>query len=449
MKCRAPRRPLDGSIQLEQLSKGALRARGVCETCSTKMHKSVKVQDASALYDQPSLVPTTNRFNDSHITPISPETSSDNVGVQKRGRATDSPKNAVLFNASNERLKLRFLEFEREALGKSDKTIRLYETALLRFEQFFKYRKLGPLSQQEAIAFKNHLRQGPLTIPVVKATLKVVQSFHQWQIVHSERRSRGTPVALDYLNLTQKERRQAVPMENIRRAPTLEDINKAILMMPARTLVEQRNRAVFALVALTAVRAGVLATLRRKHLDLAEGILTLQSSEVETKFSKSARVVLVPFAYPWLNMLSLYVDALRAAGFDDQAPLFPKTEITQGRGVEFAKRTLSKEPFVDRQVFDRCVIQACLTAGLPPFTIHSIRRTHVRLSCSAGIDVGLAIAISQNLGHSHPRTTFSSYGTLTLDDRKQIICQKMSNLSSDTQSERHILSEIKNILSKF
>jgi hypothetical protein len=57
--------------------------------------------------------------------------------------------------------------------------------------------------------------------------------------------------------------------------------------MPAATEIEKRDRAVIALTLLTGARDGALASLKLKHIDLAQQRLIQDACDVKTKFSKS------------------------------------------------------------------------------------------------------------------------------------------------------------------
>jgi integrase len=57
--------------------------------------------------------------------------------------------------------------------------------------------------------------------------------------------------------------------------------------MPAATEIEQRNRALVALTILTGARDGAIASLKLRHIDIAEGKIDQDAREVRTKFSKS------------------------------------------------------------------------------------------------------------------------------------------------------------------
>jgi integrase len=85
-------------------------------------------------------------------------------------------------------------------------------------------------------------------------------------------RSRLKYADADYFNLSEKEMRVAKARRE-RPVPTLEQIRHVLSTMPAGSEIERRNRALMAFALLTGARDGAIASLKLKHIDIAEGKL--------------------------------------------------------------------------------------------------------------------------------------------------------------------------------
>lgn len=63
------------------------------------------------------------------------------------------------YNAANERIKRRYLEWEKEAKGKAEATINNMRDAIYRFEEGIGFKNFKLVTKQDIIAFKKHLKQ--------------------------------------------------------------------------------------------------------------------------------------------------------------------------------------------------------------------------------------------------------------------------------------------------
>ena len=72
-------------------------------------------------------------------------------------------------NAKNEQIKRSYFDFLRHADGKSEKTIRIVERAILQFESFTSFADFKRFDQKQAIAYKTYLGgQGPWRISILR-----------------------------------------------------------------------------------------------------------------------------------------------------------------------------------------------------------------------------------------------------------------------------------------
>ena len=119
---------------------------------------------------------------------------------------------------------------------------------------------------------------------------------------------------------------------------------------------------------------------------------------MRTKFAKSFVTIFFPVGDDIRAVVVDWVNYLRHDklwGLDD--PLFPMTKVAVGTNLRFAAAGLDRRHWSSAGPIRATFKDAFARAGLPYFNPHSFRKT-------------LALAWSQNLGHDHVLTTFSSYG---------------------------------------
>src|ERR1019366_777836 len=125
-------------------------------------------------------------------------------------------------------------------------------------------------------------------------------------------RSKLTYADADYFNLPANDARIA----KTRRAtpvPTLEQITHVLATMPSTTDIELRNRALVAFAILTGARDGALASLKLKHVDLAQGHVFQDGRTVATKRGKSITTWFFPVGEQPLRIVTEWIGHLRGA----------------------------------------------------------------------------------------------------------------------------------------
>lgn len=443
VKCKRARQPLPQTVRFEARPNGSMNATAPCPVCSTPMNKALKASDVAAFQNAlASDVEEEQRFDESDTSPVIPEKTAMNGG---RAVPIGCSCKDRRFNAFNERLRHDFFQYQREGIGLAAGTIRTQELGLDRYEAFIERRNFGSLTKDEAIAFKKHLREGKLSVAVVKATLKTAQAFHFWLHKTKGLGQRGF-MAIGYLTMDAKEARKAIAIEKFGKYPTFDEIDRAIMAMPAKDLRDRRDRGMMLVLATTAIRLSALRTLRIKHLDLENGCLHQLSSEVETKFSKSFVSILLPIRPHWLQLLAEYKEELLQAGYCDEDPLFPKTSPVKQGG--FNNREMTKEFLRDGQMIEKIVGAAFVNAGLKKFTPHSVRDTHADLLNSPGTSYEVARAMSANLGHSSLKVSAMSYGHLSLEQKRDILLRRCSEPDASS-GEDAMFAEFEEVLKKY
>jgi len=332
------------------------------------------------------------------------------------------------YNAENERIKRRYFAYLKEAKRHSEQTVDAVAKALARFEAYNKLRDFKAFNFNQAVAFKNYLaeqcgqRTGEkLSKATLNATLANLKRFFQWLAGQPGFKSRFQYSDADYFNLSDNDMRVATAKRE-QRAPTLEQVKHVIALMPAKTEIEQRNRALVAFTLLTGARDSAIASMKLKHIDLLAGSIYQDAREVRTKFSKTFTTYFFPVGEEIRAIVGDWVNYLRGVklwGNDD--PLFPATLIECGASRQFEVAGLSGRCWSNATPIRKIFREAFEQAGLPYFNPHSFRNTLVSYGqavCKSPEDFK---AWSQNLGHEQVLTTFLSYGHVGTQRQAEII----------------------------
>ena len=334
-----------------------------------------------------------------------------------------------MHNPENERIKRAYLVYLKEARRLSEPSIDAVAAALSRFEQYTSYRDFKSFHVQQAIAFKRRFaeqvsaRTGEqLSKRTVFGTLNSLRAFFQWLAGQAGYRSRLTYAYADYFSLSEKDTRIAKARVE-RPVPTLEQIHHVLQGMPTETDIDLRNRALVAFTLLTGARDGAIVSMKLKHVDVAQGVVTQDAREVHTKFSKTFITTFFPVGDEVRQIVVDWVHFLineKLLGPAD--PLFPATQVVLG-GEErrFQAGGLSRLHWSNATPI-RAIFKAAFEgAGLPYANPHAFRKTLAQLGerlCQTPEEFK---AWSQNLGHDQVLTTFSSYGNLTGSRQSELI----------------------------
>ena len=270
---------------------------------------------------------------------------------------------------------------------------------------------------EQAIAFKKHLaeqkaqRSGEkLSKATQHATLAHVKRFFHWLAGQPGYRSRLQYCDADYFNLSEKDVRVATAKRG-QVGPTVEQVKHVIALMPAKSAIERRDRALVAFTLLTGARDSAIASLKLKHVNLAAGCVEQDAREVQTKFSKTFTTFFFPVGEEIRLIVAEWVAYLREEllwGNDD--PLFPATRVALGDSRQFEAVGLERTHWSTAARIRTIFRNAFFSADLPYFNPHSFRNTLVRLGQVVCQTPEEFKAWSQNLGHDKVLTTFLSYG---------------------------------------
>lgn len=323
------------------------------------------------------------------------------------------------YNEENERIKMEYCLYLKEADHKAESTLDGIRKAIARYEDYTDYQSFKAFNKKQAMGFKKHLTNcrtvrtnEPLSKATMHSTLNILKEFFKWLVPQPDYRKHIKIMDIGYLNLSDND----VSVARSKKEPdypTLEQIRAAMLVMPCKTELEKRDRAVLAFTILTGVRDSALISLRLKHLNIEKGVVKQYPEEVKTKFRKTIITAFFPIGDDFRKIVEEWVIfLLEEKLYSQSAPLFPKTSLEHDENHAFTPVGLSKEHWQNTTPVRQIFRQAFEKAGLPYFNPHSFRHTLVHLAeryCKTAEEFK---AWSQNLGHEHVMTTFTSYGTV-------------------------------------
>lgn len=323
------------------------------------------------------------------------------------------------FNAENERIKRKYLEWEKEANGKSDSTITNIRDSLYIYEEFTQFKSFKKFSKNDAIAFKKYMfqkkskrSQEPVSKTYLLHALKNLNNFFKWlHMLPGYKRSIDLR-HIAYFSLSEKDI-QIARAPKTKRFPTLEQIERVVRNMPFETDIQKRNRALVAFLILTGGRVTAVASLKLKHVFVDDMRIEQHPQEVKTKYSKKIVTFLLPVGDFLTNVFVEWVHFLKnEKHFDYNAPLFPNTKLSFNENDQFSRNELDFVVWQSTTSIREIVKQAFEAAGLDYYSPHSFRNTVVQLGyqlCKTPEDMK---AWSLNLGHSGILTTLTNYGAI-------------------------------------
>lgn len=318
------------------------------------------------------------------------------------------------YNAENERLKRRFEIYLKEAKGQDVKSIDKTRAALIKFEKSTNFKPFKSFHIDQARKFKDALARAtnpagkPLSLATIDAILRLVRAFFHW-LASQQGFKKIVPYAdVEYFNNNMKDARAAHDQRPVQ-FPSSQAAYHAFQAMPAKTEIEQRDKAMFALVMITGARAGAISSLRLKHINLVDGFVFQDGREVRTKKSKTIKTFFFPMHPDYLACFTAWVQHLRDVKmYGPEDALFPKParRLVDGK---FSFDTLSRDIYANAARLSRVFSQAFAMVQLHPYELHSARKTLGQELSDRNLPLDVQKAWSQNLGHENFTTTVSSY----------------------------------------
>ena len=323
------------------------------------------------------------------------------------------------FNPKNERIKYQFRIHTKRAIKKDDKTI-IAELKYLRdYELFDNFDDFETFSNTKADQYVNHLFDQNYSLSYINDAIRTLKVFLTWLERQKGFRSKINYNDIDYLNITNNQRRASKATEH-KRSYSFEQIVKTIHQMPNNTMIERRNKAIISANALCSLRISELRTVKLKNLIEEEGkcFIHINPKDVNSKFAKSRYVDFIQLSQDIFDNLINWKNELVKLGFISKDPLFPKIP-TNFNQLNFLESRITKDEIKSSSQIRDIFKNAFEKAGFEYINPHNFRHTRARFASKQSPQY--LNATRQALGHKNIDTTFSSYGELSIYEQRDVI----------------------------
>ncbi|CUH65737.1 site-specific tyrosine recombinase XerC [Thalassovita gelatinovora] len=330
-------------------------------------------------------------------------------------------------NEENERIKRRYLQYLKVAKRKDQSTVHKAAEGILRFEASTNYDSFKRFRLEHAIKFHDRINSEvskttgkPLSKSTISSVLAANKGFIFWLADQAGYKSRIRHSDADYFNMDSKGARIA---HTVRETPypSMEQARHAFNYMPDTSVIERRNKAMFAFLMLTGARDGAVASLRLKHINMIDGCVYQDAREVKTKNSKTITTYFLPVDLEYQACFDAWVVYLKSeALFGPDDPLFPPPKMAVVEGG-FQIVGLKRDIYQNANAIRQVTKQAFTRADLHPFTPHAFRKTLVKWADTAYPTREAFKAFSQNIGHTSVVTTISAYCPVSNERQAELV----------------------------
>jgi integrase len=332
------------------------------------------------------------------------------------------------YHPKNERIKRHYFDYLKEAKRMDTSSVDMAAAAIASFEQWSNYRDFAKFHIEQAKGYKAHLAKAvnaktgkPLAKATIHSRLMTLKAFVFWLAGQTRYKSRISYADADYFNPSANDSRIATARRE-KKVPTIEQVKLVLSKMPTGSDIEKRDRAIVAFTLLAGARDNAIASFSLKHIDLADRQVFQDARDVRTKNRKTFTTFFFRVGDDVEEIVRDWVEYLKGSllfGPDD--PLFPATKVGLTNSGLFGALGLSRNHWKDAAAIRRIFKAAFEAAGLPYANPHSFRDTLAQLGETRCQTAEEFKSWSMNLGHDRVLTTFTSYGAVSTNRRREII----------------------------
>lgn len=416
LRCQAMRTPVFARTEVVDHGPTTRWIKGPCAICGTGLNRITRIVDVPRIM---AAIENANKNGVLHCT--------------REDAPIENPRSAppLSFAArplENLRQRRAFARHLAGGRGLASGTVKIHIAALEEFEAFTGYRDFKAFRRRDAEDFRQHLRDAispksgrSLSLATIKQRTAFVHAFFVWLSQQDGYRRTITQDKYEQFNLTRREAALA-RVRDERPVPTLGEVEEVLGCLPHETEIERRDRALFAFIALTGLRAQAVIDLRLKHVNLERATVRQDPREVRTKFAKDMTTSFFPIGGSVQGIVEDYVRWLRTEKrFAPDDPLFPKANKLRMGKFAFRYEGLSRLPWTCTNPLREAVNNAFEQAGCLPYGPHVFRHMLAQEGNRVATTHEEFKAWSQNLGHSDVRTTQTSYAMLAGPQQTEII----------------------------
>lgn len=351
------------------------------------------------------------------------------VGIVK-----DGPSETAIGPTVNDRVLYEWLKFA----GRWDrKTINAKLATIRQFETFIQNKAFEKVTTADVNSFREHLKASVETsgdsqrsISTVRHGASHLKSFFDWLV--AQKGYQGLTKSLpDHFNLPKKFKANGLGRDD-REVPNDDEVVSMVTGMATDTLKARRDRAMFAIAFLAALRADTITSLRLKHIEVSKRVTVQDARVSRTKNGRSLRINWFPLPPIFAEIVEAWVGELVGLGFREDDALFPDERSLQQR------HTLSQKGNVLVMTSTHAVTLAFRTASNSigkKFTPHSAKHYIGALGLKMCKTVEEQAAWSANMGHEGMEITRRYYQKLPQGHVDDVFERFSSAVESDVSGE--------------
>lgn len=423
--CKAAVFPISESLQFSSTNNGTMMAWADCPDCAGKLRKLLGDTESNILKKYRS---TNTSLVQGH---------EDNGGNQA-GNGKIGCKLAEKTTFVNDQ---RLFEWQIYAGRNDGKTVDAHLAAIREFEVFIAGKAFETATMKDVAAYRDDLiRRGTtdcgterLSTSSIRHKASHLASFFTWLCMQDgcRRMKRDIP---SYFALPRRLMAKALSSE-IKPYPTMDESVRMTTDMPARTLIDRRDRTIVAMAFVSGLRAGALISLRRKHLQIDGKCVEQNAQQMRAKNGKSYRVDWFPRTEPMQVIVIAWCEELAGMGFEAEDTLFPAADQLRPRDNSNLLGHTTIDPMKTESVVSAAFKKASKGIGAD-FTPHSARHCLKALGDQLCTTAERRKAWSLNLGHASEITTEVYYGKMTEQHRKGVLSELRSQrINTDEEKD--------------
>ncbi|WP_299723305.1 helix-turn-helix domain-containing protein [uncultured Tateyamaria sp.] len=223
----------------------------------------------------------------------------------------------------------------------------------------------------------------------------------------------------DYIELPKAVYAQCLPRPQ-KEYPLIEEAEAMLERMPSQTLPRKRDRAMFAIAFLGALRADTLVSLRLKHLSVAEKMIIQDGTVSRTKNGKSLEIWWFPISEAFSAEVTKWEALIRDLGFHDDDPLFPDLKYLLNGYPKRYPNAPPIEPMKTKTAVNKTFAIAS-SGAKAHYTPHSAKHTMAAERDRRHLTARERKAWLENIGHDTEQITDRHYGQLSGDERRRAL----------------------------
>lgn len=396
---------------------GAAFVKAVCPECSASIWRPCSAEDLAVL-------------DGGH----NPNTSEDFAHEEKRTSPAGIGIDDDARGSVNDRIILKWQTF---AGRYSDKTIDRHLESIRFFENTTGQKPFDRLTATDVEKCRATLKKAlaangehALSKSTVQHHASHIRTFLEW-LLKQDGFKRLPSDLPEYIALPKAAYAASIPRE-VRPYPTIEEAREMLLAMQEITLVQKRDRAIFALAFLGAVRADTLISLRFGDIDVEDRKIVQDARRSRTKNGKSLIIAWFPIPIEFEDAVKNWCNTLQDAGFEADDALFPEASCLEN-DLKFAKIGGGRVPTMRSKHAVTQAFKAASANGAQAYTPHSAKHTIAHERDVRPLTNEQRRAWSLNMGHENEQITETHYAKMS-DDRRFDVLESITDEVSPSQT---------------